>query len=656
VNGPRDPERTPGPAVAVAVEPEPATERAEAREAPGRPAPPGPAPAGDDRPRGRRRTAGVVAGLTAVLALPLLVAAAALRSPRWFPLLDLAQTEMRVRDVGTGHTPLIGLIGRMTAYGHDGSHPGPLSFLSLAPAYRLLGSSGWSLLAGVVVLNTVAIALILWIAVRRGGATLALGLAAVVAVLLSTYGTHVLTEPWNPYMPVMWWLLTLVAVWAVLCDDLPMLPIAVFAGSFCMQTHVSYLGLVGGLAGLGAVALVVRAVMVRHDRAALRRLAGWGGLSAALALVLWLPPLLDQLRHDPGNMAIIVHYFRFPGTEPLGLSRGGELFAVHLNLWRFLAGDQATSGSVLPAVLLVVAWAGAALATWWLRPASAEGAAARRTLGRLHVLVGVVLVLGLVSAGRILGEIWFYLVLWAWAITALIVLAIGWTVVQLVAARPGGGSRRLARVVPVVAGVVLVAWTAQFAASATGAEVAKPRVSADVGAVTGPTVDALDAGDVPGGGPDGRYLVTWTDGVNLGSQGWGLLDELERAGFDVGVIEAHAVGATPHRYLPTAEATAEVHVSVGPDIDVWRARADATEVAYVDSRSPAEKAELDRLVGRVAGALRAAGQDDLVPRLDAFPFGVYLDPGLPPAERGRVQRIIDIGQPVAVFVAPAGGS
>ncbi|HEX6419318.1 MAG TPA: hypothetical protein VFZ77_12530, partial [Acidimicrobiales bacterium] len=180
----------------------------------------GDAAGGEGGARSRRATAAVVAGLTAVVALPLVIALAALHSPRWYPLLDLAMTELRVRDVGTRHTPLVGLVGRLSSNGNQGSHPGPISFWSLAPVYRLLGGSAWSLLVGVVVLNTAAVALTLWIAVRQGGRALALAVAAGLAVLFHLYGTQVLTEPWNPYMPVMWWPLTLVALWAVLCDDL----------------------------------------------------------------------------------------------------------------------------------------------------------------------------------------------------------------------------------------------------------------------------------------------------------------------------------------------------------------------------------------------------------------------------------------------------
>ena len=179
------------------------------------PAPADGAPVAPEAASSRGRRALLVLGLTAVVALPLFVALGALRTPRWSPLLDLAMTEMRVRDVGSRHTPLVGLLGRLSSDGEQGSHLGPLSFWLLAPTYRVLGSSAWGLLVGVVVLNVTAIATTLWIALRRGGTALAVGFAAALAVLVHVYGTMVLTEPWNPYMPVLWWTLTLVALWAV---------------------------------------------------------------------------------------------------------------------------------------------------------------------------------------------------------------------------------------------------------------------------------------------------------------------------------------------------------------------------------------------------------------------------------------------------------
>ena len=69
---------------------------------------PGAAPDRPVRSWSQRRVL-VWGGLFALVALPLVVAAVALRRPPWYPALDMAMTELRLRDVGTRHTPLIGL-------------------------------------------------------------------------------------------------------------------------------------------------------------------------------------------------------------------------------------------------------------------------------------------------------------------------------------------------------------------------------------------------------------------------------------------------------------------------------------------------------------------------------------------------------------------
>ncbi|MDQ3148297.1 MAG: hypothetical protein M3R01_15455, partial [Actinomycetota bacterium] len=88
----------------------------------------------------------VVAGLVVLLAIPLVIALAALRQPRWYPLMDMAQTELRVRDVASDHPPLIGAKGRFfTGETRQASHPDPVSFWALWPTYRLLGATSWAL-------------------------------------------------------------------------------------------------------------------------------------------------------------------------------------------------------------------------------------------------------------------------------------------------------------------------------------------------------------------------------------------------------------------------------------------------------------------------------------------------------------------------------
>ena len=247
---------------------------------------------------------------------------------------------------------------------------------------------------------------------------------------------------------------------------------------------------------------------------------------------------------------MIVENFRHSADDPIGLSRGVELIAVHLNLWRLLAGDLATSGSVVPAVLLLAAWAAAVVVAWRLRD---------QALLRLHAVTGAALVLGVVSASQILGELWYYLALWAWGIASLLVVATVWTFAAAYARRPGaapperGGSSTPAGL-PATVGlgalvVVGLAWTAMFTNDAAHAEEPAARQSLMLSQVAPPTIAALDD-DVAGtGGRDGRYLVTWTDPVAIGATGFGLLLELERQGFDVGVNESYGTGAVEHRVM-----------------------------------------------------------------------------------------------------------
>jgi len=95
-----------------------------------------------------------------LLVLPLGVVLWSVRSFEWGSLFDLALIEVKVREVGTAHTPLLGVTGRL---GHDhlASHPGPLAFYSLAPAYRLFGGSILALRLSFVLLTAVALAIAL---------------------------------------------------------------------------------------------------------------------------------------------------------------------------------------------------------------------------------------------------------------------------------------------------------------------------------------------------------------------------------------------------------------------------------------------------------------------------------------------------------------
>src|SRR5262249_11736189 len=139
---------------------------------------------GDSQPGRAGRILGSPLAVTAIVASPLLLAAILLATRPWAPVLDMAMTELRVRDVGTRHTPLIGLPGRIGTFPEQGSHPGPLSFYLLAPFYRIAGARAWGLELGSVAINTVAVGLFVWIGHRRAGVLGTIALGAVAAVAL----------------------------------------------------------------------------------------------------------------------------------------------------------------------------------------------------------------------------------------------------------------------------------------------------------------------------------------------------------------------------------------------------------------------------------------------------------------------------------------
>jgi hypothetical protein len=610
---------------------------------------------GESRRRGPTHWV-IVGGLLILVGLPLVVAAVALRRPHWYPVLDLAMTELRLRDVGTSHTPLIGLPGRIgPSLAEQGSHPGPLSFYLLTPFYRLFGSSAWAMQAGTVVLNLAALGTALLIAVRRGGVRLGIAVAALLVVLISGYGLTMLTQPWNPYLPLLWWVVLLLAVWSVACHDLAMLPVAVFAASFCAQTHVPYLGLA---AGFGVLTVLVLALAWRGaptGSAARRSVARWTAASLVLAVALWVPPLVDQAINDPGNLRAVYDHLVTPSEEePVGFGRGIELAVLHLDVPGLVVGDSGAvgslpdpssdpDGSMVPGVVALLAWGAAAVVSLRLR---------HRPLMRLHLVVAVSLALGVVSMGRILGKEWYYLMLWAWGTAALLVLAVGWTVVAAVSAWAGLRGRPVANAATAALVAAVGLGSVALTVAAVDTDPPEPHLSSALGAVLPETMAALDRGDGAATGRDGRYMVAFSDALYFGSQSYGLVSELERAGFDAGMTDVLHVPITDHRVIGPDDATALVVLATGANIDRWRAQPAALEVVYVEPRDRTEQAEFARLRTAVIDELRADGLDDLVPLVDGNLFGASIDERVSDHAQRLMTRMLELGDRTAVFIAP----
>jgi hypothetical protein len=202
-----------------------------------------------------------------------------------------------------------------------------------------------------------------------------------------------------------------------------------------------------------------------------------------------------------------------------------------------------------------------------------------------------------------------------------------------------------------LAGALVVAGlSAHLVAQPRPAVLGMARVTEQLGRLVPPTVDGLAEVDGP---REGRWLVTWTDVAHLGSQGYGIVNELERAGFDVGVIEYHRWNFLAHRVRPAAEATARVHLAVGTsEVERWRAVPGAEELAYDDPLTPAQRELSASLLAEVRAQYEAAGWDDLVEKLEYDLWSAGGDPRISGLQALKLGQVRDLGVPAAVFLVP----
>jgi hypothetical protein len=494
--------------------------------------------------------------------------------------------------------------------------------------------------------NVAAFAASVALAFRKGGWRLAGTVALWLAIVIRGYGTLVLTQPWNPYLPLAAWTVVLLAAWMVADGDHPVLVPLVVAGTLCAQTHVPYLVLCVGLFA-GALLACVR----RCGWRAVRTSLSW---SLGIGVVLWLPPLVDQAIHSPGNISMLKEHFTNTAEQPIGVGAGLRLLFRHLDIVSALTSQRGNGGfvaaaseanrSIVVGACVALLWVGCVVLAWRMR---------HRSLVTLHGVLGFTVLLETLSMVRIFGKVWYYLTLWAWSVTVAIVMACCATLWCWWSRRMPQRSQRDGRRLAVVASVVAVVCTAVSVGGAVSAQVPEHRLSEALGQLVAPTVDAVRARTgAATKGSDGRYLVSWSDAFFFGSEAYGLVNELERAGLHVGVDHPFAVPVTFHRVIDPAQATAEIHFASGQYIDQTLAMPGQVEVVHIDPRTPAERTEFEGLRSSVIDGLTALGLSDLVKWVDVNLFGAAVDGRVPLDLRLKMSRMLDIGEPIAVFIGP----
>lgn len=232
------------------------------------------------------------------------------RDRGWLSSSDLAFFEIELMRM-PGEWPLVGVYSR---YGW--SHPGPLLYYLLWGPWRLFGGASVGLLFGMLLLHLSAL-VIAWFAARFRSLAAAVLVAGALLTVWAVGPESEALLPWNPMVGLLYGGTAVVVAWNASLrgrlGTLLLFPI----GSLLVQAHVSTAPVVLALFMGGALL----ALWSRGQTDALPW--RWWMAGAAIAVVLWLPPLIDQFTGS-GNFRQILSSAA-AGGPALGLRQGATV-------------------------------------------------------------------------------------------------------------------------------------------------------------------------------------------------------------------------------------------------------------------------------------------------------------------------------------------
>jgi hypothetical protein len=251
------------------------------------------------RVRGRRWTLLAWTGLGLAAVVGLWAAAAAASLPVDVPLGDMALLELYTRRAADGTLA----IGPYSRFGWH--HPGPILFYAYEPFYALFGSRFIGLRWAALTLNLASLVLVLAIAWRYGRGPLSVALACGLGLFILRY-PDVLGSPWNAHILIFPLACLLVVCAAVVSRHGRWWPMAAIAASLLTQSHVGTAPTVLTL-GVATFAWLLFDRVAASPGPADRR---WFGIGLGVLLLLWLPPIVEELGPGEGNLTAIWRSFR----------------------------------------------------------------------------------------------------------------------------------------------------------------------------------------------------------------------------------------------------------------------------------------------------------------------------------------------------------
>lgn len=360
---------------------------------------------------GLRRHLAAVAVATTLPGWAVLRPALAARAADYAQFSDQAVLEMQVLHA----TRAIHLLGPYSRYHFN--HPGPLFFYLMAPLYALSGHASRSVWLSVWLLQMASQAGVVMVVGRIAGRIETVLVALLLAWQTLCIGPENLCDPWGPYVVVLpFELLAFVSV-ALAVGSARLLPLAVFLGSFVVQTDIATFPAASALLATGVACGVGREWFDRSGTMAAPKTwrRAWlsaGFVALAVAGALWWPAVVEELGGKPGNLTKLRGFADDQGRSDLGaaVSAMAEHVTAVLGLdpgYRLHASESAVHAASRTAMV-------AASALFALVPLA--GLAAWRK-GRAFSASGALVVSGgvaglLLSGTRATGPLMSYLFMW----------------------------------------------------------------------------------------------------------------------------------------------------------------------------------------------------------------------------------------------------
>ncbi len=259
--------------------------------------------------------------------LPILFSVAHNLAIHWTPLGDNAIIGIRALDVFSAHPPLVGqsssgASGVVTQHAYS---PGPMLFWLFAIPVRFFGSISLIVTQGLV--NVACVIGVISLARRRAGTFFMFVVAIALAIMLASLPGEAYSDIWNSSAPLLPFTLLLFASWSLAWGRHRLLPLTVLLASFVAQCHLAYVVPAAAVSALGIAAFLIRRRADRDDRSQ-PPIKRWVLAATLIGVVSWIPPIVDQVIHSPGNFRLLTSAAS-TGDRTLGASAGWHA-VVHL--------------------------------------------------------------------------------------------------------------------------------------------------------------------------------------------------------------------------------------------------------------------------------------------------------------------------------------